>query len=262
MFYAVLLWKGSTGRPSCWVKLTVRSCKTECKMLQFSFNKWPLRSGFFQSPCSGCSAGMDGKSTEKWNLNRKNVMQAGRELCDLGRSDREPEGCSLTDFWRSSAEAVAEVACGRGAAGLEGSSPDGVPACPAAGEKCMGWGGFGVSWITIKCVCSCSKAARRLQGFLLGRSRQERGATHPLVRCQGACETEVRVGNHCGDIPTSFLLLPGLPHMVGSETDCSPSHLLSSRPLCKLLGVPKFYGRWCWIPVWNIVQITSWTWSV
>lgn len=76
---------------------------------------------------------MDGKSTEKSNLNRINVMQAGRELCDLGRSDREPEGRSLTYFWRSSAEAAAEEQQGWRAALLTGVLP-----VQEEREKCMG----------------------------------------------------------------------------------------------------------------------------
>lgn len=69
-------------------------------------------------------------------------MQAGRELCDLERSDREPEGwaSSLTYFWRSSVEAVVDAACSRGAAGLKGSTHAGGPACPGVREKWVGLG--------------------------------------------------------------------------------------------------------------------------
>lgn len=181
---------------------------------------------------------MEGKSTEKLNLNRINVMQAGRELHDLEMSDREPEGqsSSLTYFWRSSAEAVVEIACSRGAAGLEGSTLAGGPACLGAGEKRLRWGGLLSNvWVRL-----CGRGGRGLQGSLLGGSRQEWGGTHPLVWAQSAHEREGCVGSHCGDSPTPFLHggepVAWFPHMVGSEMDRSLSHLLSSLWLCKWLG--------------------------
>lgn len=85
------------------------------------------------------------------------------------------------------------------------------------------------------CVRLCSREARRLQASLLGGLRQEHGGTHPLVWGQSAREREGRVGG---------VLVAQFPHMVGSQMDCSLSHLLSSLPLCKWWGVPKFYSAW------------------
>lgn len=69
-------------------------------------------------------------------------MQAGRELCDLGRSDREPEGRSLTYFWRSSAEAAAEEQQGWRAALLRGVLPVQEKGRNAWGEVGLGWVGL------------------------------------------------------------------------------------------------------------------------
>lgn len=93
-------------------------------------------------------------------------MQASRELRDLERSGREPGGSSsfLTYFWRPSAEAAVEVACGRGAAGPEGSTPDGGPACPGAGEKCVGWHGLGWVEVGLYQMYACACAAGKLEG--------------------------------------------------------------------------------------------------
>jgi len=179
----------------------VWSCKTECKTLQLSSNKWPLHSGFLQSAWSGDSTVMEGKSTEKSNLNRINVMQAGRELHDLQRSDREPEGwsSSSTDFWRSSTEAAAEEQQSRRAA-----RPWGF--LPVQGKGRNTWTGIDwVGFLSNVCAYLCSREARGLRASLLGRSRQERGGIHPLVWGQSAHEGEGRVGNHCGDISTPLL---------------------------------------------------------